>query len=184
MILGRLFGRPTAPAQEDLVWADAAARWTGLATTVGAALPSQGVLVVVRGGGALDGALGALAALQPVPASDGYALDDAFPRLAARGLVVTLADVVERRAPAAAPKPLPAVHVVGRAERRSEESRLLAALQRWHPGPVVFHSALDDRLLREHAAHVAPLLARLGHCRDEPIASAMLGKALQRAQRD
>ena len=184
MILGRLFGRTPAPTQDDLVWADAAARWTGLATTVGAALATQGVLVVVRGGGALDEGLGALASLQPVPASDGYALDDAFAHLAARGLVVTLADVAERRGPAAAPKPLPAVHVVGRGERRSEEARLLAALQRWHPGPIVFHSALDDRLLREHAAHIAPLLARLGHSRDEPISSPLLARALQRAQRD
>ena len=183
-MLGRLFGRTPAPAQDDLVWADAAARWTGLAATVGAALATQGVLVVVRGGSALDEALVSLAALQPLPASDGYALDDAFQRFGARGLVVTLADVAERRAPATPPKPLPAVHVVGRGERRSEEARLLAALHRWHPGPVVFHSALHDRLLREHAARIAPLLASLGHSRDEPIASAMLGKALQRAQRD
>ncbi|MGH8077885.1 MAG: hypothetical protein ACREPE_11245, partial [Lysobacter sp.] len=75
------------------------------------------------------------------------------------------------------------VHVRSRGDRRSDDHRLLESLKAWTPASLVFHHALDDRLLRDHTSALKPLLARLGLDADEAVSSAMIGRAIQRVQR-
>ncbi len=183
-MLGGLFKSKRGLAAEDCVWADDAARWTGLRKLLKETLRDRGVLLLVRSGAGLDQAIDAFAELRPLAITDGYAFDDAYAQLRDPGkLLVALTDVAERRTPAGLTL-APAVHILSRSERRITDARLMVALQRWHAGPLVFHSSLDDALLRPHVDSLEPLLERLGMDRSEPIASPLIGPALQRAQRD
>ena len=51
------------------------------------------------------------------------------------------------------------------------------------PARVVFHHSLDDALLRPHARQLQPLLEQLGWRGEEAIASPLLTRAIERAQR-
>ena len=67
--------------------------------------------------------------------------------------------------------------------RRSADRRLLDLLAPWSPARVVFHHSLDDALLRPHARQLQPLLEQLGWRGEEAIASPLLTRAIERAQR-
>lgn len=181
----RLFRRPRQLTSQDFVWNDDEARLAGLLARLPAFASESGALVVTRDARSLERTLSALATLHPTAVDNGFALDDAVSTLARnRGVAVTLADIIQRRTPATTPTAPPAIHVLARSPRRGVDARLSATLQGWHPGPIVFHSSLEDALLREHAASIGPMLESLGLRRDEPLSGTAISHALRKAQRN
>jgi hypothetical protein len=169
----------------DQVRLDAAACARGLHAEVRAALgEGAAALLLLRAPGDLAAAAVALADCTPRVAEDHYALGELPRYLSAAGLlgIGLVDDLRAATAPPLRGAPLQ-VHVRGRASRRSEDQRLLDLLAPWRPLRVVFHHALDDALLREHAGRLRPLLQRLGLAADEAITSPLLTRALRRAQR-
>jgi len=172
-------------ATEDRVWLDTGVCTLGLQRDVTHALrDGHAVLLVLRGGTELADHARALEGLAPKVCDDRYAAADLQPHLAAAGaLGITLADAL-RPIPQAATHLVPMqVHVRGRGDRRNDDQRLLELLKPWMPTSIVFHHALDDRLLREHVNTLKPLLMRLGLGAEEAVSSATIGRAIQRMQR-
>ena len=175
---------PTIPT-EDRVWLDGAACTRGLRRDVTQALDDgNAVLLLLRNGTHMTDTAQALGDRAPKVCDDRYAATDLRPHLAAAGaLGITMVEAL---------RPLPLadtrttslqVHVRSRGDRRSDDHRLLEALKAWAPASIVFHHALDDRLLRDHTSALKPLLTRLGLGADEAVSSAMIGRAIQRVQR-
>ena len=185
-MFGRWFGR-AGPAVHDRVWRDAAACDQGLAAQIGLALDQgQAVLLLLRSMVDLPVHAQALAARRPQIADDGYAVSDLLTALVQPGaLGLSRTDVLRPVAPAqnsARRVPLE-IHVRGRDARRSADDRLLDLLAPFAPTTIVFHHALDDDLLRQHARQLEPMLRALGMDPREAIESTLLTRALQRAQR-
>ncbi len=170
---------------EDRVWFDADACTRGLQRDVAVALQAgHAVLLLLRGATELADAARALAAHSPKVCDDRYAATDLQSHvMAAAALGITEVEAL-RPIPTRAARTTPLhVHVRGRGERRSDDDRLLNMLKGWIPATMVFHHALDDRLLRDHAIRLKPLLARLGVGSDEAVSSALVGRTIQRLQR-
>lgn len=183
-MFGRLFKSARELPSKDLVWVDDDARDAGLRTALATAVRERSVLLVVRGHRELERIVEILEPLRPIAATEGFALDDTFSRLAAYGsVVVTTAGSLERT-PTTAPASPPEIHVMARSPHRSTDARLLASLQRWHQGPVTFHSSLKDPLLRERVAGIGPMLESLGLHAGEPLGGTAISRALRKAQRD
>ena len=175
---------PTLPP-EDRVWVDAAACTRGMLRDVTTALRAgHAVLLLLRSGTELADTAQALGSHAPKVCDDRYAATDLLPHLAVAGaLGVSMVEAL-RAIPAVTGRSTPLhVHVRSRGERRSDDHRLLEAMKPWAPASLVFHHALDDRLLRDHTHALKPLLARLGMGADEAVSSAMVGRAIQRVQR-
>jgi hypothetical protein len=175
---------PTIPT-EDRVWLDAAACTRGLQRDVTQALDQgHAVLLLLRNGTHMTDMAQALAERTPKVCDDRYAATDLRPHLAvSSALGISMVEAL-RPLPAADDRTTPLhVHIRSRGDRRSDDHRLLEALKAWAPASIVFHHALDDRLLRDHTSALKPLLARLGLGADEAVSSAMIGRAIQRVQR-
>lgn len=181
----RWFGA-RGPGIRDRVWLDAAACTAGLQAQVGTALDlGDAVLLLVRSAVDLPVHAQALASRQPRVADDSYATVDLQGGLARAGaLGLSRVDAL-RPVPkgAAARRVALQVHVRARDPRRSADARLLELLAPFAPATIVFHHALDDALLREHARALQPLLRSLQMSPQEPIDSPLLTRAIQRAQR-
>ena len=182
----RWFGR-RGPEVRDRVWLDAAACTAGLLAQAGAA-QDQGdaVLVLVRSAIDLPECAQAFAARQPRVADDSYAAADLRGELARFGaLALSRVDVLRPlpALPRAAPRTALQVHVRARDPRRSADARLLDLLDPFAAATIIFHHALDDALLREHARALQPLLRSLHVSPQEAIDSPLLTRAIQRAQR-
>jgi hypothetical protein len=182
----RWFG-PRGPEIRDRVWLEAAACTAGLQAQVGTALDlGDAVLLLVRSAVDLPVHAQALAARQPRIADDGYATADLQGELARAGAFglsrVDAMRPLPRTTAGARRAPLQ-VHVRARDPRRSADARLLDLLAAFAPATIVFHHALDDALLREHARALQPLLRSLQVSPQEPIDSPLLTRAIQRAQR-
>lgn len=181
--LDRLRGKVPTPPVEDWVWLDRDARLAGLRARLGT-VPRHTALVVARDRTTFDDLATALSALD-VRGRDGMLDLHAALDLFATPGTLALIDAHAASKPAATSRAVDlTVHVIGRAARRSDDDRLLAAIGQWHIGRVVVHSSLDDPLLRPHRDQLQPLLQKLGARADEPIDSPMLTQALRRAQRD
>lgn len=187
-MFGRWFQR-SLPV-EDRVWADDDARTRGLRTDVECALDTgHAVLLLLRSLTDETDFARELAVRSPALGPDRFAADDLHAQLhrpgalgvctvdALRPLAVTRS-TAGRDAPTALQ-----VHVMARDGRRSADRTLLDLLTPWAPALVVFHHSLDDALLRPHAAPLQPLLQKLGLTADEAIASPLLTRAIERAQR-
>ncbi|QNP41809.1 hypothetical protein [Lysobacter solisilvae (ex Woo and Kim 2020)] len=182
-----MFGwfRRTTPV-EDRVWIDAPACARGVRAQVDHALRQRAaVLLLTRSLTDREDLARDFAAHAPRIGGDRLAADDLREHLrtpAALG-VAALADL--RASPAAAAhRPVPLeIHVLGRSARRGDDRGLIAQLGRWAPVRIVFHHSLDDALLEPHAGALQPLLQKLGLRADEPIASPLLTRAIERAQR-
>lgn len=170
---------------EDCVWADAPACALGVRAQVAHALQLHGaVLLLARSMTDREDLARDLAAHAPRIGSDRFAASDLQAHLrtpAALGLA-TVSDLRPVAAATGAQAALQ-IHVLGRSARRDEDRALLALLAPWTPARVVFHHSLDDALLRPHAGALQPLLEKLGWRSDEPIASPLLSRAIERAQR-
>lgn len=182
-----MFGRWFAPALRaaDAVRLDGAACLRALAHVAGQArADSVAVLLLTRSRDQTDELAAALAGADLKLADGPYTSTDLAAHLVRPG-AVGLTDVdALRPLPAATRPPLPLhVHVRGRGDRRAQDAALLALLTPWAPASITFHHALDDALLRAHAATLGPLLARLGVGADDALDSPLIGKALQRVQR-
>lgn len=184
--LSRWFG-PRGPEVRDRVWLDATACTAGLHAQVGAALDlGDAVLLLVRSAVDLPVHAQALASRQPRIADDGYATADLQGELARDGaLGLSRVDALRPlpRVTAGARSAALQVHVRARDLRRGNDARLLDLLASFAPATIVFHHALDDALLREHAKALQPLLRSLQVSPQEPIDSTLLTRAIQRAQR-
>ncbi|GAB3379838.1 hypothetical protein [Lysobacter fragariae] len=186
-MFGWLTGRfkPGLPV-EDRVWLDANACLNGLRGDVERALRfGDAVLLLTQLGSDAGNFAHDLSAHAPRLASDRFAADDLYGQLAGRAaLGITTVDSLRPLASkSAAPSRAPLqVHVRGRALRRSDDQRLLDLLTPWSPQRVVFHHALDDTLLAQHALKLKPLLQRLGLTPDTPITHASLSRAIVKAQ--
>jgi len=154
-MFGRWFQR-SLPV-EDRVWTDAAACTRGLRADVERAL---------------DGGQAVLLLLRSLTHEADFARE-----LALRPLSAT------RTSAGSGKRASLQVHVLARDAQRSADRKLLKLLTPWAPARVVFHHSLDDALLRTHAAHLQPLLKKLGLAKDEAIASPLLTRAIERAQR-
>ena len=182
-MFGRWFQR--ALPTEDRVWQDGPARDRGLRRQVETAVRgATPVLLLARSGTDLGDLAHDLAGCAPAVADDRFAASDLQPHLRQPGaLGLSTVDALRPVAAAGGGRRTGLqVHVVARAARRSDDRRLLDLLAPWAPALVVFHHALDDPLLRAHAARIQPLLQRLGHAPDEPIASPYLARALAKVQ--
>jgi hypothetical protein len=187
-VFGRWFQR-SLPV-EDRVWTDAPARARGLRADVERALDDgAAALLLLRS--LTDEADFArdLVARSPALGRDRFAADElqaALQRPGALGVcaVDALRPLAATRIAAGPGKRAPLqVHVLARDARRSADRQLLELLTPWAPARVVFHHSLDDALLRTHAAHLQPLLQKLGLAADEAIISPLLTRAIERAQR-
>lgn len=175
--------RPAAPV-EDCVWLDGDARLAGLRARLGA-LPRRSAIVIARDRNDFDEVATALSALGAQGVDGTLDLRDALDRVRAPGTLVLLEAARVTSAPSTGSRvPDLVVHVIGRAMRRSDDTRLFEAIARWHIGRVLVHSALDDPLLRPHADKIEPLLRRLGITADQPIESPLIAQAMRRAQRE
>lgn len=175
---------PTLPT-EDRVWLDAAACTRGFQRDATQALQDgHAVLLLLRGATELADTARALARHAPKVCDDRYASADLQPHLGSAGaLGLSLVEALRPIPPVDVRATPLQVHVRGRGERRSDDHRLLEGLKAWAPVSIVFHHALDDRLLHDHTATLKPLLARLGLGAEEAVSSTMVGRAIQRAQR-
>lgn len=175
---------PTLPT-EDRVWVDAAACTRGLQRDVAEALrQGHAVLLLFRNGTELADTAQALGSHLPKVCDDRYAATDLLPHLGVAGaLGISMVDALRAIPPVTGRLTSLHVHVRSRGERRSDDHRLLEAVKPWAPASLVFHHALDDRLLRDHTRALTPVLARLGLGADEAVSSAMIGRAIQRVQR-
>ncbi|MFC5576985.1 hypothetical protein ACFPOA_03015 [Lysobacter niabensis] len=187
-MFGRWFQR-SLPV-EDRVWTDAAARTRGLRADVERALDGgAAALLLLRSQTDEADFARELVARSPVLGHDRFAADDlqaALQRPGALGVcsVDALRPLATTGTAAGSGKRAPLqVHVLARDARRSADRKLLDLLTPWTPARVVFHHSLDDALLRTHATHLQPLLQKLGLAADEAIASPLLTRAIERAQR-
>jgi hypothetical protein len=182
-MFGRWFRR--AVPVEDRVWIDAAACARGVRAQVEQALRQRGsVLLLARSYTDREDLARELAAHAPRVGSDRFAADDLRTHLRTPGTlgVACVDDLRPTAAGASRPESFE-VHVRGRDPRRAADRALVELLAAWAPARIVFHHALDDALLRAHAASLQPLLHKLGMRADEPIVSPLLTRAIERAQR-
>lgn len=179
----RLFHRPLHV--EDAVWLDDAARIAGFPRQiVQAASGEAAVLVVVRHGTEIAAIAHSLATQQPLVAEDGFALEELRAALASPGHIgLTLPHLLARDSRPMTARHAIHAHVLYRADRRADDASLLKHLSAWKISSVTFHNALDDALLRPHAAMLKTLLATLGAETDTPLQSPLISRAIQNAQR-
>jgi hypothetical protein len=187
-MFGRWFQR-SLPV-EDRVWTDAAACTRGLRADVERALDGgQAVLLLLRSLTHEADFARELAPRSPALGHDRFAADDLQAALQRPGtLGVCSVDALRplsatRTSAGSGKRASLQVHVLARDAQRSADRKLLKLLTPWAPARVVFHHSLDDALLRTHAAHLQPLLKKLGLAKDEAIASPLLTRAIERAQR-
>lgn len=176
---------PIARRVEDRVWADAPACARGVRAQVARALQTgDAVLLLARSMTDREDLARDLATHAPRIGGDRFVASDLQSHLRSRA-AFGLALVSDLRPTARATGATTAlqVHVLARGARGDEDRTLLALLAPWSPARVVFHHSLDDALLRSHAVALQPLLQKLGLDPDEPIASPLLTRAIERAQR-
>jgi hypothetical protein len=184
-VFGRLFGKkPAAAARgEDCVWMQRGARLAGIVREVDALSGAdRSVVVVALTAGALDELCAALAKHEPARCADIFGRDSLNLSLAKPGAVaVALASALP-----AEPKSsgVPAdVLVSGRNASRAADEAIERFADALGPNAhLAFHLALDDPLLQAFGASLKPLLEKLGMRDDEPIAHAMVTRAIRNAQ--
>ena len=181
-----LFGSRAAGAArgEDSVWMNHAARLKGVSREVGTlAEADRSVLVVALTLAALDELEAALAPLQPVRCADTFARDALRSGLSRAGAVA----VALSGALSADLKPTPDasldILVYGRNESRAADEAIVQFADALGPNTHIgFHLSLEDPLLQTFAGSLKPLLEKLGMREDEPIAHAMVTRAIRNAQ--
>ena len=176
---------PRRAPVEDCVWTDAAACTAGVRTRIARELGADAaILVLARSTTDREDLARDLAAHAPQVGGDRFAAQELQPQLRApRALALACVDDLRPSAAIAGSAAPLQVHVLGRGARRQDDRALLALLANWRPERIVFHHSLDDALLRPHAASLLPLLEKLGWRPDQPIASPLLARAIERAQR-
>ena len=185
-MLKGLFGgkRETAQRGDDSVWIDHAARMRGIVREVGALADAErSVVVVALTLGALDELALALESRRPVRCADIFAKDGLRLNLSRKG---TVAIALSGALPLDL-KPGPDIGVdvlvYGRNDKRATDE----AIERFADSlganaHIVFHLALDDKLLQQFSGSIQPILEKLGMTPDEPITHSMVTRAIKSAQ--
>ena len=186
MLKGLFGGKKAESAQrgDDSIWIDQAARMKGLAREAGVlAEADRSVVVVALTLSALDELAMALESRQPVRCADIFAKDGLRLNLSRTGTVaVALSGALPLDL-----KPGPDIGVdilvCGRNDKRAADE----AIERFADSlganaHIVFHLALDDKLLQQFAGTIKPLLEKLGMTAEEPMSSPMLTRAIKNAQ--
>lgn len=162
-MFGRWFRR--ALPVEDRVWIDAAACARGLRAQVEQALRQRAaVLVLARSLTDREDLARGFAAHALRVSGDRFAADDLREHLRSpAALGVACVEDLRATPPTGGKRASPVeIHVRGRSSRRADDRDLIVLLGDWAPVRIVFHHALDDALLKPHAAALQPLLQKLG----------------------
>ena len=181
-----LFGGKGDAAQrgEDAVWMNHAARLRGVSREVAAlAEAERSVVVVALTLAALDELSAVLAAHQPGRCADIFAKDGLRLNLSRKGTVAVALS-------GALPLDLTPgedigvdVLVVGRNDSRAADDGIVRFADALGPNAhITFHLSLEDKLLQEFGGSIQPILEKLGMSADEPIAHAMMTRAIRSAQ--
>ena len=181
-----LFGSKSGSAvrAEDRVWMSRAARLKGVGREVEAlAEADRSVLVVALTIAALDELAAALAARRPVRCADVFARDALRASLAKPGSVaIALSTALPADGNPAAQAPVD-VLVFGRNESGAADEAIGRFADALGPNARIgFHLSLDDPLLQAFGGSLKPLLEKLDMREDEPIAHAMVTRAIRNAQ--
>lgn len=180
-----LFGSGKAPlAQrgEDSVWISDAARLAGMTREVDAlAEAERSVVVVALSVAALDRLAAVLLQRQPTRCADTFGKEALRASLARPGAVaIALASALPVDL---APVGEPDILVHGRNDARAADEAIERCIDLLGPNAhLTFHLSLEDPLLQQFAGQLKPILDKLGMQEDEPIAHAMVTRAIRNAQ--
>jgi preprotein translocase subunit SecA len=183
----RLFGGKAEPAErgEDSVWRTRAARLDGIAREVAAlAQADRSVVAVALALPALEELERALSAHRPARCADVFARESLRANLARGGTVtVALSGALPLDVKPAAEVGVDVVVYGRNATRAADEAIERFADALGANAHLTFHLSLEDPLLEQFGATLKPLLEKLGMKPDEPIAHAMVTRAIANAQR-
>ncbi|MBI2754797.1 MAG: hypothetical protein HYX46_14985 [Betaproteobacteria bacterium] len=181
-----LFGSKAGEAArgEDSVWMTGAARLKGLSREVGTlAKAGRSVLVVALTLAAFDELEAALAPHQPVRCADIFARDALRSSLSRAGAVaVALSGALPADLKPGTDASVD-ILVYGRNDSRAADEAIVRFADALGPNAHIgFHLSLEDPLLQSFTGSLKPLLEKLGMREDEPIAHAMVTRAIRNAQ--
>jgi preprotein translocase subunit SecA len=186
MLKGLFGGKESAARRgEDSVWMTRAARIDGIAREVAAlAEADRSVVAVALTLPALDELERALSAHQPARCADVFAKESLRANLARGGTVtVALSGALPLDVKPGADTGIDVVVHGRNATRAADEAIERFADALGANAHITFHLSLEDSLLEQFGATLQPILKKLGMKPDEPIAHAMVTRAIANAQR-
>ena len=174
----------TAARGEDSVWMTRAARIEGIAREVSALVEAErSVVAFALTLSGLDELERTLASHQPARCADVFGKETLRANLARAGAVtVALSGALPLDLKTAAGVGVD-VLVYGRNDSRAADDAIVRfADSLGENAHVTFHLSLEDPLMQQFAGSLKPILEKLGMKPDEPIAHAMVTRAIRNAQ--